>query len=49
MEQAYNKVASPIHVRYMSGIEADMYRTNAEHIADNDRRYIGATQGLLYG
>ena len=60
MEQAYNKAVSPIHVRYMSGtcplyvrymsgIKADMYRTGTEHIADNDRRCIGATRGLLYG
>ena len=38
-----------VDVRYMSGIKADMYRTSTEHIADNDRRCIGATRGLLYG
>ena len=38
-----------VYIRYMSGIKADKYRTSAEHIADNDWRYIGATQGLLYG
>ena len=38
-----------VDVRYMSGIKADMYRTSTGHIADNDRRCIGATRGLLYG
>ena len=60
MEQAYNKVVSPIHVRYLSGIcpvyvrymfgiKADKYRTSDEHIADNDRRNIGATWEIIYG
>ena len=38
-----------VDVRYMSGMKADMYRTSTGHIADNDRRCIGATRGLLYG
>ncbi len=60
MNQANNKVIAHIHVRYMSGIcpvlvrymsafLPDIYRTYREHIADNDRRNIGATQELLYG
>ena len=43
----------PVLVRYLSGIcplfLPDIYRTYREHIADNDRRDIGATQELLYG
>ena len=38
-----------VDVRYMSGIKADKYRTSTGHIADNDRRCIGTTRGLLYG
>ena len=49
MEQANGKVTSPIHVRYMSGVKADIYRTSAGHIADNDRRNIGAAWEQLYG
>ena len=56
MNQANNKTIAPIHVRYMSGLVRymyafipDIYRTYREHIADNDRRNIGATQELLYG
>ena len=39
----------PVLVRYMSAFLPDIYRTYREHIADNDRREIGATQELLYG
>ena len=60
MEQAWNKHITrqylqfmsgtcTVDVRYMSGIKADKYRTYSGHIADNDRRCIGATRGLLYG
>ena len=38
-----------LDVRYMFGKEADMYWTSTGYIADNDRRCIGATRGLLYG
>ena len=59
MEQANGKVTSPTHVRYMSGIcpvyvrymsgrKADIYRTSAELIADNNRRKIGAPREQLY-
>ena len=60
MNQASNKVIAhihvlymsgtcPVYVRYMSAFLPDIYRTYREHIADNDRRNIGATQELLYG
>lgn len=60
MNQASNKIIAHIHVphmsgicpvlvRYMSAFLPDIYRTYREHIADNDRRNIGATQELLYG
>ena len=37
----------PVYVRYMSAFLPDIYRTYREHIADNDRRNIGATQEFL--
>jgi hypothetical protein len=39
----------PVDIRYMFGIKADKYRTSDEHIADNDRRNIGATWEIIYG
>ena len=45
----YSSGTCTVYFRYMSGVEADKYRTSTEYIADNDRRCIGATRGLLYG
>ena len=39
----------PLDVRYMSGIEADKYRTYTGQVPDNNGRNMKATQGLSYG
>ena len=43
MEQAYNKVAFPIHVRYKSGHVPDNYRIYSGQQQEVHRRYAGDT------
>ena len=41
MEQAYNKVVSPIHVRYLSGICPVYVRYKSGHVPNKCRTYSG--------